>query len=132
MAKGYGRIGFVNVPFGKEQGRSMLARTFSIAFLVTLTFLAAHPAAAQVTIISNLPGNDLTQSAGLSDLRNKGMGFTMPAGDDYILDHVTLRLETYTVATPAVVQVWTNVGGLPGAPVETLTNPTFAASGIAD
>jgi len=99
--------------------------------LVILACLLAHPALAQVTLISNLPGNDGTQSAALSSTRNKGMGFTMPAGQDYILDYVTLRLAT-TAATSPIVELWTNVGGLPGTAIETLTNPTIAPSGTAN
>ena len=109
-------------------GAFRLART---AVLVMLACLVAQPLLAQITIISNLDGNDLTQSAGLSSTRNKGMGFTMPAGDDYTLNHVTLRLDTNGVPVP-IVEIWTDVAGLPGASIETLTNPTFAASGIAN
>ena len=98
----------------------------------TVLCLLAPPVMAQTTLISNLPGNDGTQSASLSDLRVKAMGFTMPAGDDYMLDYVTLRLET-TGAVPApIVEIWTNSSGQLGSLVETLTNPTFAASGIAE
>lgn len=101
------------------------------AALLVAACLVAPPLMAQTTIISNLPGNDGTQSADLDELRNKGMGFTMPAGQDYILDHVTLRLETFGAIAP-VVELWTNSGGLPGAVIETLSNPTFAPSGIAE
>ena len=99
-------------------------------FLVVVVLLTP-PVIAQTTLISNLPGNDGTQSADLDELRNKGMGFSMPAGQDYILDHVTLRLETFGAVSP-IVQLWTNSGGLPGAVIETLSNPTFAPSGIAN
>jgi hypothetical protein len=105
-----------------------IARTVVLAILACLV---AQPLLAQVTLISNLNGNDLTQSADLDELRNKGMGFTMPAGQDYILNHVTLRLQTFGAVAP-IVQLWTNAGGLPAAPIETLTNPTFAPSGIAN
>lgn len=93
--------------------------------------LVAHPLLAQVTLISNLDGNDGTQAADLDELRNKGMGFTLPAGQDYMLQHVTLRLETFGAVAP-VVELWTDVGGAPGASIETLVNPTFAASGISN
>ncbi|HOC42598.1 MAG TPA: choice-of-anchor R domain-containing protein [Thermoanaerobaculales bacterium] len=100
-------------------------------FVAILACLAAQPLLAQVTLISNLDGNDGTQAADLDELRNKGMGFTMPAGDDYILQHVTLRLETFGAVAP-IVELWSDVGGLPSAVIETLTNPTFAPSGIAN
>ncbi|HSL16765.1 MAG TPA: choice-of-anchor R domain-containing protein [Methylomirabilota bacterium] len=105
---------------------------FSVrALFLVVAVLLTPPVIAQTTLISNLPGNDATQSADLDELRNKGMGFTMPAGQDYILDHVTLRLETFGAVSP-IVQLWTNSGGLPGAVIETLTNPSFAPSGIAE
>lgn len=107
--------------------RACIARSVVVVFLLCLV---AQPLIAQTTLISNLDGNDATQSAGLSDLRNKGMGFTMPAGDDYILDYVTLRLETFSSGVVPIVELWTNAGGLPGTPIETLTNPAFASSGI--
>lgn len=110
---------------------SKLFGKVSTVILVILACLVAQPLLAQTTLISNLDGNDATQSAGLDDLRNKGMGFTMPAGDDYFLDFVTLRLETTGSPVP-VVELWTDAGGLPGALIETLTNPTFAPSGIAN
>ena len=107
--------------------RVRIARFVVVVFLLCLV---AQPLVAQTTLISNLDGNDATQSAGLNDLRNKGMGFTMPAGDDYILDYVTLRLETFSSGVAPIVELWTSAGGLPGTAVETLTNPTFAPSGI--
>jgi hypothetical protein len=102
-----------------------------IAITAVLACLLAQPLLAQVTIISNLDGNDLTQAADLDELRNKGMGFTMPAGQNHTLQHVTLRLETFGTVAP-IVQLWSDAGGLPSAVIETLTNPTFAASGIAN
>jgi uncharacterized repeat protein (TIGR01451 family) len=111
-----------------------MSNVVSIGRVVVLGLLAclvAQPLVAQTTLISNLDGNDGTQSAGLSTTRNKGMGFTMPAGQDYTLDFITLRLETSGVTTP-VVQIWTNVSGLPGTVIETLANPTLATSGIAN
>jgi hypothetical protein len=109
---------------------SKTVRVARTLVLVILACLAAQPLRAQTVLISNLPGNDASQSADLDELRNKGMGFTMPAGPNYILNHVTLRLETFGAVQP-IVELWTNVGGVPGAPIETLTNPTFNPSGIA-
>ena len=112
-----------------------MSRPVRIVCTVVLVFLAcltAQPLQAQTTLISNLDGNDATQSADLDELRVKGMGFTMPAGDDYFLQYATLRLETFGAGVAPIVELWTSVGGLPGAPIETLTNPTFASSGIAN
>jgi hypothetical protein len=108
--------------------------TLRIARVVVCAMIACfacEPLLAQTTLISNLPGNDGTQTANLSATRNKGMGFTMPTGQDYILVSVTLRLETFGIVAP-VVELWTDSGGLPGVPIETLTNPIFAISGISN
>lgn len=101
------------------------------AVILAVVCVVCQPVLAQVTLISNLDGNDGTQSAGLNDTRNKGMGFTLPAGDDYTLDYVTLRLDTAAGIAP-IVEIWSNAGGVPGAAIETLSNPTFAPSGIAN
>jgi hypothetical protein len=108
------------------------ARIARAVVIVLFACLMAQPLLAQTTLISNLPGNDGTQAADLDELRNKGMGFTMPAGDDYFLQYVTLRLETFGAGVAPIVELWTDAAGLPGAPIETLTNPTFAPSGIAN
>lgn len=84
-----------------------------------------------IELISNLPGNDGSQSASLGTLRNKGMGFTMP-DDAYSLVGVTLRLETYGANTVPIVEIWSDVGGVPGVSLITLINPSFAPSGIAN
>jgi hypothetical protein len=115
----------------KEVPVSKPVRAACTVVLVVLACLAAEPLRAQTVLISNLPGNDGTQSADLDELRNKGMGFTMPAGPNYILNHVTLRLATFGAVQPRV-ELWSNVAGLPGAMIEVLTNPTFNPSGIAN
>jgi len=98
---------------------------------VALVCAAVIPSAQATELISNLDGNDGSQSAALSELRNKGMGFTMP-GEQYRLDSATLRLATSGPNTVPIVEIWNDVGGVPGAPLVTLINPTFAASGIAN
>jgi uncharacterized repeat protein (TIGR01451 family) len=110
---------------------SGFSNALRVVGLVVLACAIAQPAAAQVTLISNLDGNDATQSFGLDDSRNKGMGFTMPAGDDYTLEYITLRLETASGIAP-IVELWTDAAGVPGAVIETLSNPSFAPSGIAN
>lgn len=100
--------------------------------LVTGVLLAVASTASAGVIISNLNGNDGTQSAGIDDVRNKGMGFSMAAGSDYSLDFVTLRLDI--TGTPGdvdpIVQIWSDVGGSPGAALTTLADPMFSATGI--
>lgn len=103
-----------------------------ILFIGILACLVAQPLLAQTTVISNLDGNDVSQSAGLNDTRNKAMGFTMPAGQDYTLDYATLRLGTSAAGAVPIVELWTDVGGQLGTLVETLTGPALGASGIAN
>ena len=93
--------------------------------------IAAGQASADV-IISNLPGNDGSQTAGINaTTRTKGMGFTMDAGDYYLTD-VTMRLNITTLAAVPVVEIFTDAGGVPGASLATLLNPTIDTLGIAD
>lgn len=106
-----------------------VSRVLLAALAVTLL---VAPAAQAATIISNLDGNDGTQSADLNATRNKGMGFTMPAGLGYTLNAATLRLETFGPNVQPVVEIWSDSGGLPSAMLTTLNNPTFAASGVAN
>jgi hypothetical protein len=84
------------------------------------------------TIISNLNGNDMSQSANLSPSRNKGMAFTMPVGAAYHLDRVTLRLRPDSLAADPTVQLWSNdaTAAAPVSPLITLNNPTINATGI--
>lgn len=99
---------------------------------LALAWLAPAPSASADLLISNLPGNDGTQTAGIDTLRCKGMGFTMPGGLGYYLDSATLRLRTYSANTIPVIQIWSDSGGVPGAPLITLDNPVFNPSGIAN
>mgnify|MGYP003572055765 FL=1 len=100
-------------------------------FCMALVWGAFASTAQADELISNLPGNDGSQSADLDELRNKGMGFTMP-GTDYTLDSAVLRLETFGSNVAPIVEIWSDVAGLPGAPLITLDNPAFAPSGIAN
>ncbi len=107
---------------------------FPIRFVLPLFALAlvGSLAVQADTLISNLPGNDLTQSADLDNLRNKGMGFTMPTGLGYTLDRVTLRLETFGANVTPIVELWSDVAGLPGVSLISLNNPSFNPSGVAN
>ncbi len=82
------------------------------------------------TIISNLDtsnGNSSTNN--LSSIRSKGMGFAMPAGVDYSLDDVTLRLRFVTSTSNPVVQLWSNSAtNQPLSPMITLNNPAFVST----
>jgi hypothetical protein len=85
------------------------------------------------TIISNSPGNDGSQTAGINDAtRTKGMGFTMPGGLDYTLDAVSLRLDLTSTDVSPLVEIYSDAGGVPGASLTTLVNPGSFGLGIAD
>lgn len=98
--------------------------------VLCVALVCAAVNAQAIELISNLPGNDATQSAALSNLRVKGMGFTMP-DDAYSLVSVTLRLDTDGAGTNPIIQIWSDVGGNPGASLITLNNPSFG-TGIAN
>ncbi len=84
-------------------------------------------------VISNLPGNDLTQTAGINGTtRTKGMGFAMPAGTDYFLDDVVARLNITDLTVRPVFEVFSDAGGSPGAWLTTLANPAITSLGIAN
>lgn len=87
--------------------------------------LAVVGSAAAVELISNLPGNDATQSASLGGGRIKAMGFKMPAGDDYYLEDVTLRLNIPTSIPDPLVRIYDDVGGLPNKELVALVDPTL-------
>ena len=102
-------------------------RKLAILFVVGA---AASVATADV-IISNHPGNDLSQSAGINgDTRTKGMGFEMP-GLAYFLDDVVLRLNITDTAVVPVIEIFSDAGG-PGASLITLNNPGSFTPGIGD
>ena len=96
--------------------------------------LWSSPASADV-LISNLPGTDNTYTsingAGGS-LDSKAAGFIMPAGTDYNLDHVTLRLRIQDAANDPSVAIWSDSSGTPGSVLITLTDPVFTVGVIAD
>ena len=101
-----------------------------VAAVAALTVSAS--AMAQ-TIISNHPGNDGSQTAGINDsTRTKGMGFTMPSGLDYTLDAVTLRLDITTVDVSPLIEIYSDAGGVPGTSLTTLNNPAAFDLGIGD
>jgi hypothetical protein len=91
--------------------------------------------AAADVLIGNLPGNDGTGTFLNGDTHSldnsKAAGFTMPAGTDYFLDDVILRLEIIEAANNPVVQIWSDSGGIPGVSLITLTNPVFTIGVIA-
>lgn len=97
-----------------------------------LVCAAVVGSAAATEIISNLPGNDGSQSAAMGNGRIKAMGFTMPSGLGYFMDDATLRLNITALPVDPWIRVFDDVGGLPGAEVATLVNPAISNTGIAN
>src|SRR4051812_38817302 len=114
----------------------MLRKVRTVFFFAELAAVAVTlaPESYAATIISNLNGNDLTQSAALDTSRNKAMGFSMPVGVDYSLYTVTLRLDVASLTPNPTVQLWSNNGGtgLPSSALITLNNPTINSIGISN
>ncbi|MFG0284730.1 MAG: choice-of-anchor R domain-containing protein [Phycisphaerales bacterium JB039] len=81
-------------------------------------------------LISNLPGNDGSQSASLQTGRIKAMGFTMPAGLDYFLDSADLRLNITGLGVDPLIRIFDDVGGLPTNELVELVDPPIGATGI--
>lgn len=105
----------------------MVAGGLPAAALV-LAFGVGH-ANAQDVLISNLPGNDATQSASLGDGRIKGMGFTMPSQSSSLVD-VTLRMNITGLDVDPLVRIFDDVGGVPSNELLTLENPSITETGI--
>lgn len=98
-----------------------------------VAFAVVGAVASADIIISNLPGNDGSQTAGINGgSRTKGMGFTMPAGTDYFLDNVIARLDITALGVIPVFEVFSDSSGSPGVLLTTLNNPAFPSLGIAN
>jgi hypothetical protein len=114
--------------------RAFTRSTVVLASIIVALAAWPAPAAADV-LISNHPGNDGTYTslngAGGS-IDSKAVGFTMPAGTDYFLDQVTLRMRITDPANDPYVAIWSDVGGSPTSELIVLTNPTFTAGIIGD
>lgn len=97
--------------------------------------LALVVAAGQVSadvIISNYPGNDGSQTAGINGTtRTKGMGFTMPGGDGYYLDSLVMRLNITDVNVIPRIEIFSHSGG-PFSSLITLDNPVIDTLGLGD
>jgi hypothetical protein len=103
-----------------------------IRLLIAAAAAAFTTSASAVTLISNMPGNDATQTAGVSTLRGKGMAFTTAAGTPYIINSVDVRLNVPTPATMnPILQLFSDTGAnLPGTALHTFTDPVFTTPGI--
>lgn len=108
----------------------MVMNTFLRGALCLAVISQAGFASAMV-VLSNLPGNDGTQSAGLNNLRVKGMAFVVDGSGPYTINSVRLRLNTTTDDSP-IIELHADSSNVPGALIGTFTNPTSFGNGIAE
>ncbi|MGH6630815.1 MAG: choice-of-anchor R domain-containing protein, partial [Burkholderiales bacterium] len=103
--------------------------------LLAFGLLLLAPAAHAIVLIGTYPSvNDVSGStvAALAGDFSKAAGFTLPAGTDYTLDAVTLRLQRNDLAATLQVDLFADVGGNPGgAALLGFTVPAFGL-GISD
>jgi hypothetical protein len=94
---------------------------------VVFATLGALGMAQAVVVISNMPGNDATQSAALNDQRRKAMAFTTDSSE-WFLDSATLRLNANPNAQP-LLRLHADAAGIPGAILDTFVNPASFGTG---
>ncbi|WP_155726588.1 choice-of-anchor R domain-containing protein [Microcystis aeruginosa] len=83
-------------------------------------------------MIGNLPQTNDNAASDLDTTTIKALAFTLPAGNNYSLDNVILRLENYETGDAPLVQIRNDVGGSdPGSTVlANFTNPTPQGVGV--
>ncbi len=98
--------------------------------------LCASAASADLILGNYPPTNDTGTTASVTDLRQKALSFAMPAGSDYTISSVTLRLGNYiTPGDVAILEIRDHTGSptAPGANVVgSFTAPSSAAAAISD
>jgi hypothetical protein len=105
--------------------RKTLSRLTALG-LLAIVGSSAHA----VVLISNMPGNDGTQTALINALRQKAMSFTTSAGTPFILSSATLRLNANVNAAP-ILNLHADTGAnLPGTMLTTFTNPGSFTTGF--
>lgn len=114
-------------------------KKFVLACLAAASFSALPVAARATVLISNLPptyvpgtttGTTINSAAsGVQD--SKAAGFTLPAGSNYLLTDVILRLQLATTSVPQVA-IYGTTAGNPGTLLQTLANPTLTANAVVD
>lgn len=96
-----------------------------VAPAAVVVAMLAGQASADV-LITNLPGNDGSQSAALQGGRIKAMGFTMPAGQDYFLDSADVRLNVTGPGVDPLVRIFDDAGGVPVSELAELQDPALS------
>jgi hypothetical protein len=119
----------------------MKTRHLLPALGIFATLAVASTSSTAALVIGNLTGDARTTASTLANSLNsngKAFGFTMPAGESYSLDSVTLSLEVVgsSAGTVSLVaDLFNDVGGNPGGPsILSFNVPTFpsGASALAD
>lgn len=109
--------------FSSRVGTSLF---FGVIGLV-LVLIVALPASA-IDVFSNTGGSDGTAST-VNTTTNVAVGFTVPSGNDYTLNSITLQLanpgSTARSVTPAI---YTNSGGNPGTLIQSFNAINLAGS----
>ncbi|MEX2217924.1 MAG: choice-of-anchor R domain-containing protein [Phycisphaerales bacterium] len=67
--------------------------------------VSVSAACGDVILGNHPPTNDSTQTAAVNNLRRKAMAFAMPAGSDYVVSSITLRLGNYDAADTAFLEI---------------------------
>lgn len=107
------------------------------AMTVALAIGAGASVVSADLILGNYPPvNDTGTTAGVNNLRQKALSFAMPAGSDYNISSITLRLGAYiTPGDVAILEIRNHTGSItaPGSTVVgSFTAPSSASGTIGD
>jgi hypothetical protein len=98
--------------------------------------LACSVVSADVILGNYPPANNTTLTADVDNLRRKAMSFAMPAGSDYFITSITLRLGNYiTPGDSAVLEIRNHTGSTTAPGLTTIgafVAPASASSAISD
>lgn len=110
-----------------------MKRAIPLAVACVAVLVAAAGQVQAAFIISNFPqANDSNFStiSGSSGNFSKAAGFTLPAGHDYSLDSVDLRLTRNDAGATMQLDLFADVGGNPaGSPLVSFNIPSFSGTG---
>lgn len=99
-----------------------------LTFGVVVTLAASAEAS---VVLTNMPGNDGTQSQSLSPLRQKAVSFQVDASSSYVVQSALLRLNVLDTAMSPVLTLHLDSGSnTPGALAGTFTNPSSYTLGF--
>jgi hypothetical protein len=100
-----------------------IAATLASHAAMAVTIIDTTPASFNAVSFVNAPPGG---SNGGGPYSGNAMGFTMPAGSDYLLSSVQLRLNFPNLNSVATIEVYdTNSSGSPGSPLLTFVVPSY-------